>query len=193
LQRPLKVRCKTHAIGQVGQGVVACHVLDPEFGLTLCGDVLVGHDPPSGRDRGVDEMDRAPVEITVISRNHFAAAHFLDQVVAIGFRFFVKNAVRTAQAEHILKCHAQTDLVLAPFEYLQIAAIGEPQPPRAVEHHHALGQAVQNLVKEAGVSVRGPPPAGEGGCRASPFSFLQLTHPSAPAFRHRAEDHGELE
>ncbi len=50
-----------HAIGQVGQRVVARHVRDAVFRALAFGDVFVGGEPAAARDRFVDDGKCAAV------------------------------------------------------------------------------------------------------------------------------------
>ena len=133
---------KQHAVGQVGEGVVARHMRDLLLGALALGDVVVGGDPAAVAHRVVEHGDGAPVGHLNQLGMRCASRKRLEHLRDVSVDVAGKGAGRLAVFEQSAKRatgfhHFARQAVHAP-----VTLVADHQATLAVEHQQRLRHVV---------------------------------------------------
>jgi hypothetical protein len=136
-------------IGQIRQGIVSRHVVDPLCGKAPFGDVLMRGNPSPAIHRLMDDADDMAVAELGFAQHAFLGRYDRHDASDVGFSIRALDIVR---AQAVLEQLAQMgtrlgDLARKPV-HLAIQVIADDEPLAGVEHHQTDGQVVDRGLQQ---------------------------------------------
>ena len=139
-----------HAVGQVGERVVARHVRDLHFRPAPLGDVFVGRDPAAAGHRQVDHGDGAAVVELDELAGRRARLDGRGEALEVLLGVARKGSGGGAPFEQLPERETGADVVRAETVHVGVARIADDEAAVAVEHDEPL-RHVRNRRIEAHV------------------------------------------
>src|SRR5579859_955255 len=148
LELVLQLLTQQHAIGQIGQSIVARHVRNLLLGAPALGDVLMGRNPAAVGQRLVDHREGAAVIQRYDIGERAARGDFGPQFGKMLGGIAGKRPRAQALSQNVVKVTSRLGELGRQAVHLDIAAITEDQLGLRIEHRHALRHVVENGKQE---------------------------------------------
>ena len=146
-ERVCQAVAQQHAVGQIGQCVVARHVRDLLLGAATFGNVLMRGHPAAARHGMIQDRDGAAVGQLYQLAIGLALGDDSHQILDVAVRVIREHTVVPAMEQQLPQQAAGLDDLGRQSIHVLIAVVADHQPCRGIEHQQRLRHVVEGGVE----------------------------------------------